>query len=50
MAGSISEVQKRASETGEASANVLALCKSFAEDSGLLMDEVTKFVRTVRSA
>ena len=50
MAGSISEVQKRASETGEASANVLALCKSVAEDSGLLMDEVTKFVRTVRSA
>lgn len=46
----IVEVQRGASETGSASAQVLTAARSLSHDSTRLRDEVSHFLRTVRAA
>jgi methyl-accepting chemotaxis protein len=46
----ITDVNRGASETGTASAQVLASAQFLASESGRLKSEVEKFVRTVRAA
>jgi len=46
----ITDVQRGATETGSASAQVLAAAQSLSRDSGLLRQEVSRFVETVRAA
>jgi methyl-accepting chemotaxis protein len=50
VSGNISEVHRNASETGTASAQVLASAQSLAKDGTLLTDEVHRFLATVRAA
>ncbi|MBB1093014.1 HAMP domain-containing protein [Rhodopseudomonas palustris] len=46
----ITDVQRGATETGSASSQVLAAAQSLSRDSGLLRQEVSRFVETVRAA
>jgi methyl-accepting chemotaxis protein len=50
VAATISEVNKGASETGAASAAVLASARTLAEESTKLRSEARNFLATVRAA
>jgi methyl-accepting chemotaxis protein len=50
VSSNIADVQRGASETGSASAQVFSAAQSLATDSGRLKDEVSKFLDSVRAA
>jgi methyl-accepting chemotaxis protein len=50
VATNITDVNRGASETGSASAQVLGSAQSLARDSGSLKTEVQRFVQMVRAA
>ena len=50
VSANIADVQRGASETGSASAQVLAAAKSLSSESSRLKREVGKFLTSVRAA
>ncbi|MBB5048717.1 methyl-accepting chemotaxis protein [Rhodopseudomonas rhenobacensis] len=50
VSANIGDVQRGASETGSASAEVLSAAQSLSRDSSRLQDEVSRFLNTVRAA
>ncbi|MFC0240675.1 methyl-accepting chemotaxis protein [Rhodopseudomonas telluris] len=50
VSSNINNVERGATETGSASAQVLSAAKTLSGDSGLLRNEVDKFLRTVRAS
>jgi methyl-accepting chemotaxis protein len=50
VVSNIADVNRGASETGDASTKVLSSAQALARESGALRHEVEKFVATVRAA